>query len=178
MQKRGFTLAEVLITLGIIGVVSALTAPALSTSTQKAKIGPALARFSSILGSAVQEYMVNEELTDLSGVGDDTLYTGVKKLMMGDDITENDVTYYTLNDGTRIVSFSKNDGVIIDINGAKKPNQPAKDRFKFTISDNGRVYAYGSKASGQKTCNANSDNDDDRYACTGDVADNGWKAEY
>lgn len=33
MQKRGFTLAEVLITLGIIGVVSALTAPALSTNT-------------------------------------------------------------------------------------------------------------------------------------------------
>ena len=94
MQKRGFTLAEVLITLGIIGVVSALTAPALSTNTQKAKIGPALARFSSILGSAVQEYMVNEELTDLSGVTDATLYTGLKRFMMGDNIDG----YYTLND--------------------------------------------------------------------------------
>ena len=29
MKKSGFTLAEVLITLGIIGVVAALTAPAL-----------------------------------------------------------------------------------------------------------------------------------------------------
>lgn len=172
MQKRGFTLAEVLITLGIIGVVSALTAPALSTNTQKAKIGPALARFSSILGSAVQEYMVNEELTDLGGVTDATLYTGLKRFMMGDTIDG----YYTLNDGTRIVSFSKS-AVVIDINGAKNPNQPAKDRFKFTVSDNGRVYAYGSKASGQKTCNA-SGNEDQKYACTGAVADNGWKAEY
>ena len=172
MQKRGFTLAEVLITLGIIGVVSALTAPALSTNTQKAKIGPALARFSSILGSAVQEYMVNEELTDLAGVTDATLYTGLKRFMMGDNIDG----YYTLNDGTRIVSFSKS-AVVIDSNGAKNPNQPAKDRFKFTVSDNGRVYAYGSKASGQKTCNA-SGNEDQKYACTGAVADNGWKAEY
>ena len=172
MQKRGFTLAEVLITLGIIGVVSALTAPALSTNTQKAKIGPALARFSSILGSAVQEYMVNEELTDLGGVTDATLYTGLKRFMMGDTIDG----YYTLNDGTRIVSFSKS-AVVIDINGAKNPNQPAKDRFKFTVSENGRVYAYGSKASGQKTCNA-SGTEDQKYACTGAVADNGWKAEY
>ncbi|MFQ8625733.1 MAG: type II secretion system protein [Candidatus Gastranaerophilaceae bacterium] len=31
---RGFTLAEVLITLGIIGVVAALTLPAVITNTQ------------------------------------------------------------------------------------------------------------------------------------------------
>jgi len=34
MKKKGFTLAEVLITLGIIGVVAALTLPTLSTNAQ------------------------------------------------------------------------------------------------------------------------------------------------
>jgi len=33
-MKKGFTLAEVLITLGIIGVITALTMPVLSTATQ------------------------------------------------------------------------------------------------------------------------------------------------
>ena len=34
-NKKGFTLAEVLITLGIIGVVAALTMPALINSYEK-----------------------------------------------------------------------------------------------------------------------------------------------
>ena len=33
MKKAGFTLAEVLITLGIIGVVSAITLPTLMSTT-------------------------------------------------------------------------------------------------------------------------------------------------
>jgi prepilin-type N-terminal cleavage/methylation domain-containing protein len=37
-KKFGFTLAEVLITLGIIGVVAALTAPALVKNSGTAKI--------------------------------------------------------------------------------------------------------------------------------------------
>lgn len=34
MRNKGFTLAEVLITLGIIGVVAAMTLPALVNQTQ------------------------------------------------------------------------------------------------------------------------------------------------
>lgn len=43
-MKKGFTLAEVLITLGIIGVIAALTAPALIQNAGSAKIGPTLAK--------------------------------------------------------------------------------------------------------------------------------------
>ena len=35
LKKTGFTLAEVLITLGIIGVVAAMTLPAVITNVQK-----------------------------------------------------------------------------------------------------------------------------------------------
>ena len=38
MNNKGFTLAEVLITLGIIGVVAALTLPSLITNYQKKQI--------------------------------------------------------------------------------------------------------------------------------------------
>ena len=44
MKRRGFTLAEVLITLGIIGVVAALTAPALVQNAGSAQTGPKLAK--------------------------------------------------------------------------------------------------------------------------------------
>ena len=44
MKNFGFTLAEVLITLGIIGVVSALTTPVLIQNTGTAQTGPKLAK--------------------------------------------------------------------------------------------------------------------------------------
>lgn len=44
MKKQGFTLAEVLITLGIVGVVAALTAPALVQNAGSAQVGPKLAK--------------------------------------------------------------------------------------------------------------------------------------
>jgi prepilin-type N-terminal cleavage/methylation domain-containing protein len=51
---RGFTLAEVLITLGIIGVVAALTIPALVAGYQKKVVETALARFYSNMNQAVK----------------------------------------------------------------------------------------------------------------------------
>lgn len=42
--KIGFTLAEVLITLSIIGVIAAMTMPSLQVNVQKQQVGPALAK--------------------------------------------------------------------------------------------------------------------------------------
>lgn len=54
MTKRfGFTLAEVLITLGIIGVVAAMTMPTLMNSTQGAQYKAAYKKALSALGQAV-----------------------------------------------------------------------------------------------------------------------------
>jgi len=65
MKKFGFTLAEVLITLGIIGVVAALTTPALVKNSGKAKIGPSLAKFVNTLETGVEQMMHNETLSEL-----------------------------------------------------------------------------------------------------------------
>ena len=65
MKKFGFTLAEVLITLGIIGVVASLTAPALTKNTGSAKIGPALAKFVNTFETATEQMMHDEGVSRL-----------------------------------------------------------------------------------------------------------------
>ena len=52
MIKKGFTLAEVLISLAIIGIIAAVTLPSLMTDTTAAQIGPKLAKASSALEQA------------------------------------------------------------------------------------------------------------------------------
>lgn len=44
MKKLAFTLAEVLITLAVIGVIATMTLPSLQMNVQKQQIGPALAK--------------------------------------------------------------------------------------------------------------------------------------
>lgn len=52
--KKGFTLAEVLITLGIIGVVAAMTIPALMNSTKENEYQVALKKTMSTLSNGLQ----------------------------------------------------------------------------------------------------------------------------
>ena len=56
MEKkyRGFTLAEVLITLGIIGVVAALTLPALIQKNNNKVVETRLMKFYSAINQAVK----------------------------------------------------------------------------------------------------------------------------
>lgn len=65
MKKNGFTLAEVLITMGIIGVVAALTAPALIQDVSNAKIGPTLSKVKSTLENANRAIMQEANTVDL-----------------------------------------------------------------------------------------------------------------
>lgn len=56
MKKKGFTLAEVLVTLGIIGVVSALTVPTLMKNHQKKVFVTQFRKAYSELSQAVENY--------------------------------------------------------------------------------------------------------------------------
>ena len=57
---RGFTLAEVLITLGIIGVVAACTLPTLINATQAKELHTALLKSYSILQQVIQRMSFEE----------------------------------------------------------------------------------------------------------------------
>lgn len=62
-MKKAFTLAEVLITLGIIGIVAAMTLPALITSYEKKVTANKLKKFYTIMSQAIMlSEKDNEEL--------------------------------------------------------------------------------------------------------------------
>ncbi len=69
MKKSGFTLAEVLITLGIIGVISALTLPSLLNDTQGAQVGPRLGKAASMFEQANQKLLEENNVDSLSDGG-------------------------------------------------------------------------------------------------------------
>jgi len=74
MKKFGFTLAEVLITLGIIGVIAALTTPALVKNTGSAKIGPTLAKFVNTFETGAEQLLASNEVRSYTGgINDMTL---------------------------------------------------------------------------------------------------------
>lgn len=62
IKKTAFTLAEVLITLGIIGIVAAMTLPALVNSTQHKELYTGLQKAYSILQQAIQRMSYEEGL--------------------------------------------------------------------------------------------------------------------
>lgn len=64
-MKKAFTLAEVLITLGIIGVVAAITLPILIQNYQKKVLVEQLKVGMSIFEQAFQKAMADDETTDL-----------------------------------------------------------------------------------------------------------------
>lgn len=64
-NKFGFTLAEVLITLGIIGIVAAITMPTLIQNHQKRSLEAATKKFYSMMSQAVKQYMADEGVDDL-----------------------------------------------------------------------------------------------------------------
>ena len=68
-KKLGFTLAEVLITLGIIGVLAALTAPALVQNTGSAQVGPKLAKAVSTFEVANETMLTEKGLTNVISIG-------------------------------------------------------------------------------------------------------------
>lgn len=69
MKKFGFTLAEVLVTLGIIGVVAALTLPSLLVDTQGAQVGPKLGKAVAMFEQANQALLNQNNVDSLSDGG-------------------------------------------------------------------------------------------------------------
>ncbi len=91
-MKNGFTLAEVLITLGIIGVVAAMTLPALVNQTNGVQYKVGLQKGYSVLSQAIQRlnadqgYIVNRE-----NYGMHTFAPALKKyLIQGKDCNNTD----------------------------------------------------------------------------------------
>ena len=205
MKKTGFTLAEVLITIAIVGVVSALTIPTFTTKMQTAKIGPKLAKAVAGFEQASKTVLSDnnvDRLTMLYASGNNfntaDFLRDMENHFKGDlDALNNDEIYHA-KDGVdyklpRLCEVNPAvalphrrmvcQEVVIDINGIEAgPNRDARDQFYFQMMDDGSLRPWGGSWEvpanrWQTTCRPNA-TPANAYYCAGHVMENGLKAEY
>ncbi|MDD3238016.1 MAG: type II secretion system protein [Candidatus Gastranaerophilales bacterium] len=160
-MKKAFTLAEVLITLVIIGVIAAMTIPSLLNNTNKEETKTAVKKAYSALSQAITQHyaLTGQTYFDLLKECDyesDCMYQNFFSKRMNIVSSTNDSQAYSYGD----VIFYTSDGmaysidwdyISVDINGDKKPNeytdswQTLKDGYGFRINgvydDNGHRVA-------------------------------------
>lgn len=110
-KLKGFTLAEALITLAIIGVVASMTLPTINANIVKSQVGPALGKAIRTLETAntlaISENEVRS-LNQIDGVGnaDGYFYYVVSKYSPISMIDVGSVTYKKYNNSGDYASFS------------------------------------------------------------------------
>jgi len=106
MRKRcGFTLSEVLITLGIIGVITAMTIPALMNRTQNREIVVAFKKNYSEISQAVARLQTDNGGIIAGGIGSNAAgllailqnYMNFSKVCLSNSYTEGCATYAGVN---------------------------------------------------------------------------------
>ena len=161
-RKIAFTLAEVLITLGIIGVVAAMTMPSLIQNYQEKATVTRVKKVYNVLSTALQSaYFENGKYNENENVNDSgqTFYEYISPYLKFQKYcgTEKgcwpDVTIKHLHgenwanldsyqnyikailaDGT-LFQFYRNGEIRVDVNGFKGPNTVGRDIFYFAIKD-------------------------------------------
>ena len=169
-KKSAFTLAEVLITLGIIGIVAAMTMPVLIQNHKKSEASARIKKFYSTMSQAVllseNDNGSAKEWTKVGNINpnpdtgkyDDTdaenteIYfnTYLKnylKYLKTDKDEDTNLFKVMLNDGS---SFLMRNGecidFIFDYNGDKFPNEEGRDRYRFLICPSGIQHALNSNS--------------------------------
>lgn len=217
-KNCGFTLAEVLITLGIIGVVAALTIPTLMTAHKKHVTAAKLKRAVSSINQAIKlsesengevenwdrtlpqnEFMdkyfrpymkitqVCNPVTDC-GYKSTAPWIYLNGTERGDYSNPNfgDRTPFLTMDGfmytysifpndSDLIMSNNNRIIIVDINGAEKPNQFGKDVFfLYRIEEEDSIIPYGAnKTDGEirRSCSKTGDG----FYCAALIRANGWE---
>jgi prepilin-type N-terminal cleavage/methylation domain-containing protein len=145
MRQRAFTLAEVLITLGIIGVVAAITLPTLienyQTKVTVNKLKKVYSTLSQAYEFAVQEYdtpkhwNITKRDNENSKKVRDRLFFQVKKITSCDDTSTRGIcnladTYYIMSGSSKVTINSTSStsaatmdgvGMMIETNGGGSP---------------------------------------------------------
>lgn len=133
MKKQGFTLAEVLITLVIIGIIAAMTLPSLLGGTNKQEIKTGLQKSVSALSQAITlHYALTGE--DFSSLDTSSVleFAGQRLNTKGATTdasrvqTQDGIIYDFGNIGSCSTPTTACD-VIVDVNGSKGPNALTAD---------------------------------------------------
>ena len=163
-KSLGFTLAEVLITLGIIGVVAAMTMPTLINSTQGAQYKAAFKKALSALSQAVTLNVALDEVDfgDLSSTNTlESILSSRMNVVRTETTTLADTEYKIGNPGTNGVDSGDNTTLFM--------NDGIMFQFPTTIGD-GTACTKDTTASGVTAWDATR-----QGACSGFVDVNGTK---
>lgn len=142
--NKAFTLAEVLITLVIIGVIAAITIPVLTANYRREEASSRIKKFYSTLGQAATKAKSEGKNWEYF-LEDDSLSTDIELrktfvdeyvlpyLSYGSSYLVGGGTYRViLNDGTYFdITGGSCVDFQIDINGAKRPNAAGRDKFRL-----------------------------------------------
>lgn len=148
-KALAFTLAEVLITMSIVGVVAALTIPTLHYQKTKKEYSTKLKNFFSKMDNAVLEMQVEKgSFRDMKKPTEATKiawYMDNIDPYMGHDYVKGKRVYFKDGSYFSINNIGGCQDMVYDVNGEKKPNSTGKDQFRFLycFDDNNRIQWFG-----------------------------------
>lgn len=142
-KKAGFTLAEVLVTLGIIGVVAAMTIPTLMMNYQKQVWEAKLKKVYSVATNACERMLIEENVsavneTEVYGsISDDTLKKYFKLMSAGSTVSGRGFSILLPDSAILYISVPTSYNgfnFFTDVNGlGGKPNDSGRDLFEFRL---------------------------------------------
>lgn len=198
MRKRGFTLAEVLITLSIVGVIASLTIPTFVASSRNKANAAKLSAVVNAVETALTTMMAQETVSDLTETNFhskiSTNITGAiaelskyLKITLNSTISKG-ATVTTKNGATLNFRFEETNAtdanaqaagfsslgaigtLVVDVNGNARPNSNGRDIFEFCIGKTGTLYPAGGKAYSLLKNNTGLwNNENATYSCNGKV---------
>lgn len=172
-KKKGFTLAEVLITLCIIGVVCTMTIPTLINNSLKAQTVTKLQKVYTTLSQAIKLSEIDNgpcEQWSTTAAGDYWfqlyLQNYIKKITI-DTATQSGAAIVSLPDGTDL-KFAKTSqiGITVYLNGYNKSKTVGKDIFCFEIDPTTHLfgpYDYGTTGTNRSKWTTGT------YRCASDI---------
>lgn len=129
--KQGFTLAEVLITIGIVGLIASITLPALMTNIDKNSWTNGLKTDMSILNNGFKQMMAQEGVDDMRDTALWTEYVKEDVVTPNDDIKAALAKYFKVD--KMMANYPKNYPVY-NLNGTQF-NSANENSIRFYLSN-------------------------------------------
>ena len=174
-KKQGFTLAEVLITLVIIGIIASMTLPSLLGGTNKQEIKTGLQKAISVLTQTItlQYALTGEDFSSMNSSDSVLNFAKTRLNLKGtttniSQITTRDGIIYDLSNVATGCTQERPCQITVDANGSKKPNALTSDDANSLadIKDQFNLYVYGTTVSTDKTtCSTNGEGESQVTSC-------------
>lgn len=173
MKKCGYTLQELLITMGIVGVIAALTVPMITGGSYKQSNATKMAALAGDFENSLTTLLVKESINDLteydgellSNFGIQGLYNaGNSGTYIGTQTKSGRESAYQIKYDKAYVArngafiFVKMEdwhavqdlgtymgNVYFDVNGEQGPNKAGRDIFGYVLAASGHIFPIGSE---------------------------------